>query len=100
MLDTESIVAAKTYKITNLCEHNIELPMPPYPDDYKGAKLTQAKLQLGPQIDANDPKALPYTLELSGAELLFLCKRRAFEAMVAQRKIQVDLAGRTLVIRP
>ena len=82
IIDTSNIKPGERYRITNLCEHNVELPMPSYPDSIaKDKRLTRAQLQLGTKLDKDKEGAVPHEVTVTGADVLLLLKRPMFVAM-------------------
>ena len=73
------------YRIKNVSDHNIELPMPRYADDVpKDKRLKQAQLQLGTELDKGKADAAPYEITLSGAEVKSLLTRPLFAALCSE----------------
>lgn len=73
------------YRVKNVSDHNIELPMPRYAPDYEGKKLTQTQLQLGTELDKGKVDAVPYEVTLTGAEIKSLLTRPLFAALCSER---------------
>lgn len=85
------------YRVKNISDHNIELPMPRYAPGYDGKKLTQAQLQLGTELDKGKVGAVPYEVTLTGAEVKSLLTRPLFAALCSER-LAPDGSTRAAVI--
>lgn len=86
------------YRVKNVSDHNIELPMPRYADDVpRDKRLTQTQLQLGTELDKGKVGAVPYEVTLTGAEIKSLLTRPLFAALCSER-LAPDGSTRAAVI--